>query len=161
MPLRRSSRSLGSALGICAGFALLEGLLSGSDAAARYASMRLPAGSPPFWGWIVIGAGYYAIVFTVLYRLLSLPDAAPRDRTAALGLVFVLMSINALWSLAFFGGKPFAAVLLLAPYDLAALSLLVLLARLDRLAASTFSLYVLYLAYATLWAYRVWQANAI
>ncbi len=64
------------AVGICLGFAVLEGVTVGTDASEIYTSMRLPPFSPPFWAWLIIGVGYYVVcvfVFTV-----SSAEARPR-----------------------------------------------------------------------------------
>ncbi len=147
------------ALAVCIGFALLEGVLAGADVADRYASMRLPAYSPPLWGWLVIGGIYYAICFVVLYRVLRVGERS-RLRPTAVTLTLLMMGINAAWNVVFFGGNLRMAFFAVIPYDIVAVGLLLALLKLDRIAAWSFTPYLLYLAYANLWGYGVWQANA-
>lgn len=146
-------------LAICALGAVLEGAFAGSGVKLRLASLRLPSYAVPFWGWMVIGALYYAICFSVLYRLFLLP--ASSGRTAALALVATFMFVNALWNYFFFRSRNlFHAYLLGLPYCAVAVSLfLLLLLRLDRMAAWFLLPYLLYLVYASAWGYRIWKLN--
>ena len=93
----------------------------------------------PFWGWMVIGALYYVICFTILYRLFLLPPSPARS--AAFTLLGAVMFINALWNYFFFRTRNlFHAYLLGFPYSAIAISLfLVLLLRVDRMAAWCFA----------------------
>jgi tryptophan-rich sensory protein len=143
---------------ICALGAVLEGLFAGRGVKQRLANLRLPSYAVPFWGWMVIGAIYYVICFTILYRLFLLPPAS--GRTAAFVLLGAIMLINALWNYFFFRTRNlFHAYLLGVPYSAIALSLFLLLLRIDRLAAWCFLPYMLYLFYANTWGYRVWKLN--
>lgn len=138
----------------------LEGLCAGGGIRQRLAEVRTPRYVPPLWGWIVIGAFYYAMCFAVLYRLfLIAPDVALRN--GALALVFALMLINALWNYFFFRTRNlFHAFLIGVPYTLVALGLACLLLRLDRVAAYWLAPYLLYLCYASMLGYRMWKLNA-
>ncbi len=158
---RSPSRALLLALAACSGFALLEGALAGADVAEQYASMRLPAYSPPLWGWFVIGGVYYAICFVVLYRVLRIREGS-KLKQAAVTLALLMMGINAAWSVVFFGEHDFRlAFFACIPYDIVAVALFLTLLKLDRFAARSFTPYLLYLVYANVWGYGVWQANAV
>jgi translocator protein len=152
-------RAILYSLAICALGAALEGLFAGTGIRQRLATVRSPSYAVPFWGWMVIGALYYAICFTILYRLFLLPPAAVRS--AAFALVGAIMFINALWNYFFFRtGNLFHAYLLGLPYGAIAISLfLLLLLRVDRLAAWCFLPYILYLFYASIFGYRMWKLN--
>ncbi|HET7239849.1 MAG TPA: TspO/MBR family protein [Gemmatimonadales bacterium] len=138
------------ALAICAGAAVLEGVLAGRGVKQRFLELRVPRLSPPLRIWIAIGAAYYAICFVVLYRLLVLPPNGLR--TAALSLIVMVLLANAFWNYLFFRLRSlrlsFVAGVL---YSLAALGLLTLLFKLDRIAAWCLLPYVLYLSYANWW----------
>src|SRR5437588_2207417 len=154
-----TTRAIIYSLAICALGLLLEGAFAGSGIRKHLASLRLPSYAVPFWGWIVIGALYYLICFSVLYRLFLLPSSPAR--AAAFGLIGAFMLINALWNYYFFRTRNlFHAYLLGLPYGAVAISLfLLLLLRLDRVAAWYLFPYILYLFYANLWGYRVWKLN--
>ena len=144
---------------ICALGAALEGLFAGSGIKHRLATVRSPTYAVPFWGWMVIGALYYVICFTILYRLFLLPPAPVRS--AAFALLGAIMFINALWNYFFFRTRNlFHAYLLGWPYGAIAISLfLLLLLRVDHMAAWCLLPYVIYLLYAGLLGYRMWKLN--
>ena len=152
-------RTIIYSLAICALGAALEGLFAGSGIKQRLANLRLPPYAVPFWAWMAIGALYYVIFFSVLYRLFLLPSSP--GRSVGFALVGAIMFINALWNYFFFRTRNlFHAYLLGLPYGMIAISLfLLLLLRLDRMAAWCLLPYILYLFYGNLWGYRVWKLN--
>lgn len=147
------------AISLCAAAAALEGALAGRGVRERLAELRLPRYSPPLSVWFVIGGLFYAMCFTVLYRLFRLPVSRSRD--VALALIVGMMLMNALWNFAFFRMRAlFLSFLAFLPYVLLAGTLLVLTLALDPIAAWAILLYVLYLIYAIAWGYGVWKRNA-
>ena len=146
------------AIALCAAAAALEGVFAGRGVRQRLAELSLPRYSPPLSVWFVIGGLFYAMCFTVLYRLFRLP--ASRSRDLALALILGMMLMNALWNFAFFRMRaPFLSFVAFLPYALLAVMLLVLTLTLDRIAAWALLPYVLYLVYALAWGYGVWQRN--
>ncbi|HJS42464.1 MAG TPA: tryptophan-rich sensory protein [Gemmatimonadales bacterium] len=147
------------ALLICAGAAALEGALAGRGIRARFAELRLPRFSPPFFVWIFIGGVYYAICFVILYRLVASNRPTPTHNVAFV-LVVVLMAANAAWGLLFFRRKDLrASFLAFLPYGFLTLLLIVTLASIDWISALVLAPYVAYLGYALWWAHRVWLLN--
>ena len=144
---------------ICALGAALEGLFAGRGVKQRLANLRSPSYAVPFWGWMLIGAGYYMICFTILYRLFTLPSSHARN--VAFALLAAMMFINALWNYFFFrAGNFFHAYMLGLPYGGVAFALfLLLLFRVDRMAAGCLAPYIIYLFYANIWSYRIWKLN--
>jgi tryptophan-rich sensory protein len=143
---------------ICLGAAALEGLCAGPGVRGRLGTLRQPAHSPPFAGWVAIGIAYYAICFVVLFRLLRLPPSGPR--TAALVATLALLLGNALWSYAFFRrGRLAAGAAVLTGYASVAVVLEALLMRMDRVAAGGFLVYLLYLVYAVWWLRSLRRLN--
>jgi benzodiazapine receptor len=143
---------------LCAISATLEGILAGRGVEARFADLRLPRYSPPLPVWFVIGAVFYLICFTVLYRLFSLPASGLRD--AALALLVGMMLMNALWNYVFFRVRDlFLSFVAGLPYGLMAVALFALTLKLDRLAALSLLPYILYLGYAGAWGYGLWRLN--
>ena len=146
-------------LGICVASAVLEGVFAGSGIRPRLAGLRAPRFTPPLWTWIVIGLGYYAICFLLLYRLFSLPEETAL-RSVALVLLGVLMFVNAVWNWFFFRTRNLRHAFAIGlPYGIVALVLFFVLLRLDPVAAWWLSPYLVYLLYAGLWGYRVWRLN--
>jgi len=143
----------------CAVSVALEALFAGSGIKARFAELRVPRYAPPLWMWVVIGAFYYVICFTVLYRLLSMPGVVPLRRWAVI-LFSSMMLINALWNYFFFRTRNlFQAFVIGFPYSLIAFVLFPLLLRLDRVAAFCLLPYLFYLIYASTLGYHLWKFN--
>ena len=152
-------RAIIYSLAICALGAALEGVFAGGGIRQRLASVRLPSYAVPFWGWMIIGALYYVICFSILYRLFLLPSSP--GRSVAFALVGAIMFINALWNYFFFRTRNlFHAYLLGVPYGVIALSLFfLLLLRVDHIAAWCLFPYILYLFYAGILGYHMWKLN--
>ena len=151
-------RPLVLTLTICAGAAALEGVLAGRGVKQRFLQLRMPRLSPPLKIWIIIGVAYYVICFVVLYRLLVLSPA--RLRSAALGLILIVLFANAFWNYLFFRLRSLRLSFIVGVlYSLIALRLLTLLHKLDRIAAWGFLLYTVYLLYANWWGYALWRTN--
>lgn len=154
------TRAIIYSLTACAVSVTLEGVFAGSGIRHRLSQLRVPRYAPALWGWVVIGASYYLICFVVLYRLFSISETSP-PRQWALGLLFTLMFINALWNYFFFRTRNlFHAFVIGFPYALIALVLFVLLLHLDRTAAFCLLPYLLYLFYAGAFGYHIWKLNA-
>ena len=154
------TRAIIYAHAVCAVSVTRESLFAGRGIKQRLSQLRVPRYAPPLWGWAVIGACYYLICFVVLYRLFSNSETSPVQQWA-LGLLFALMFINALWNYFFFRTRNlFHAFVIGFPYALVALALFGLLLRLDRIAALCLLPYVLYLFYAGAFGYQIWKLNA-
>ncbi|HEV2805926.1 MAG TPA: tryptophan-rich sensory protein [Chthoniobacterales bacterium] len=142
------------ALLICLAAAALEGALAGSGVRKRLASLRMPAYSPPFPVWLVIGVVYYAICFIVLRRLLT------GGVTVSLVLLVLVLLANAFWSILFFRWRDLrASFIAFIPYAGLVAALVVSLAGWYRPGAVLFLCYCCYLVYAAWWGYRLWVLN--
>lgn len=152
--------SILTSLAVCALAAALEGLLAGRRVKSFLASLRMPTYSPSLLTWSLIGTGYYAICFTLLYRLLRSPYFALER--CALILLGVVMTLNALWNYTFFrmGNLRLSFVLSLL-YGIVSLALIVCLMLIDAIGALVFLPYLLYLAYAYTWSYRLLTLNPL
>lgn len=107
-----------SALGVCVIGAIAEGLTAGKNIKPLFARLRFPPYSAPLWAWYLIGALYYAICFTILYRLFRyIGDTSLWN--IAFVLILVILATNALWNYIFFRAQSlFGALLLGFPYAL-------------------------------------------
>ena len=153
------NRAVFLALTACVVSAMLEGVFAGRGVKEYMASLRMPRFAPSMRVWYVIGALYYIACFVVLYRLI---DKAPPDanRTAAITLTLVLMSINAGWNYIFFRARNLFAVLLTGiAYTLVAFALMACLIWADTIAALVFAPYLVYLVFANFWGYQLWRLN--
>jgi tryptophan-rich sensory protein len=138
--------------------AVAEAFAGGGDVKGKLAALRQPRGAAPLWLWLMIGSVYYAISFTVLVRLFSLP-VSTRSLTA-ITLMLVMMAMNTIWTFTFFRLRSlgFSAFITWLYLPVAA-ALLYVLHSVDRMAFFVFAAYALYLVYGSWWALRVWQLN--
>jgi translocator protein len=143
---------------ICIAAAALEGVLAGSGVRQRLAALRMPAYSPPFPLWLVIGVAYYAICFIVLRHLLA--SLFTPSVVGALALLGLVLLGNALWSVLFFRWRDLhASFIAFIPYAFLIAALVAVLASIYPVGAMLFLCYCVYLAYATWWGYQVWLLN--
>lgn len=107
----------------------------------------------------LIGAAYYGICFTILYRLLASTLPSSKRRVAFI-LALMFMAANAAWGLLFFRRKDLrASFLAFFPYGLVTLLLVLVLTSIDATSAWLLTPYLVYLGYALWWAHRVWVLN--
>src|SRR4051812_28401677 len=89
--------------GVCAAGAGLEGVAAGKGVRHRMNTLVMPAYSPPFKVWVLIGAVYYATFGAMLYRLLLQRPSGMR--TVAICMLVAVLLINAFWNYLFFRMK--------------------------------------------------------
>jgi tryptophan-rich sensory protein len=147
------------ALFICLAAAALEGALAGGGARQRLAQLRMPAYSPPFGLWLLIGLLFYAMCFIVLRHLLANTSFSGPQRLALMLLILVLLA-NALWNVLFFRWRDLrASFIAFIPYLAIVAFLVALLVEVYLFGAILLSCYCIYLIYATRWGYHLWRLN--
>jgi translocator protein len=147
-------------LAICIAAAILEGALTGGRIKERLAELRVPAYSPPFTLWIVIGVAYYLICLLLTVRLLTIKLTA-WPSIAAFSLLMTIMIANGVWGNLFFRMKsPRMSSLFLIPYSACVLLLFRLLWSVDPFSAAILIPYLVYLPYVIRWNYQVARINA-
>jgi tryptophan-rich sensory protein len=139
------------------GGGLLVGALTGPD--AWFASLRKPSFNPPNW--------LFAPVWTVLYVLIAIAGwrvwsrrTGTRADSRALGLWWLQLGLNFLWSPVFFAAHRID--LALAVIALLLLSIIGFMATAwarDRVAALLFAPYALWVAFATALNAAFWMNN--
>ena len=139
--------------------AALEGVLAGNGVRTRLAQLHRPPFSPPFPVWVAIGVLYYAVCFSVAYRLAT-EQPLGASRTVALALLVALVLANAFWNYAFFRKRDLRLTWHVSVgYALLAVALAASLSVVDSLTALCFLPYVLYLPYATWWTRSILVLN--
>ena len=146
-------------IGVCVLAAALEGACAGKNVKSYFATLRSPSYAAPLWVWYIIGVGYYATFFFVLFRILKLhTDSLLKPVT--ISLVVCMMIANALWNYVFFRArKLFLAFLSGSAAPFLDAALLLCLASLDRVTAWSIVPYLLYRVYAVYWGYALWKMN--
>ena len=146
-------------IGICAVAAALEGACAGRNVKGFFSTLRFPRYSAPLWVWYIIGLGYYATFFFILYRILRL-NSPSTLRPVTLGLVMFMMGANAVWNYVFFRArKLFLAFVAGSAAPLFDAGLCICLIELDTLAAWSLVPYLIYRVYAVWWGYGLWKLN--
>jgi benzodiazapine receptor len=154
-----NSYALFISIGVCLLAAALEGACAGNNVKAYFATLRSPSYAPPFFVWIIIGVGYYATFFFILFRALKL-NTDSILKPATLSLVVFMMVANALWNYVFFRARKLSLAFVTgsaAPLFDAALFICLL--RLDKVAAWSLVPYLMYRVYAVYWGYALWKLN--
>jgi tryptophan-rich sensory protein len=125
----------------------------GRDSLEWFRELRRPVGMPSMPVFATVGVGYYAAMGTVLYR-----GQQRGDRTATT-LAVVVLGLNELWNVAFFGRRSprngFLGILLFA-FPVVALRRRV---RDDNLSRRLLDGYAIWLAYDAWWTHRLWHLN--
>ncbi len=143
---------------VCALAAALEGACAGTNVKAFFSTLKFPPYSAPLWVWSIIGGVYYLIFGFVTYRLLRLDGSMPRS--AALALVIVMMTVNALTNYVIFRARNLRLSFIVGcVFPVMDITLLLCLIQLDRLAAWSLVPYLIYRVYAVWWGYALWKLN--
>src|ERR687894_1482516 len=90
------------AVAICVLFALFGTALIGESLGNWYEALDKPWFLIPLWAFGVVGAVYYVLFATVLYRILVHVDDR-RGRATSLALTISVLFLNELWNFGFFG----------------------------------------------------------
>lgn len=124
-----------------------------------YAGLQKPGFTPPNWAFPVAWTLLYAMMAYALWRILSLPESRT-GRAGAIVAFFVQLTLNGLWSFAFFGGRsPLAGLVVIAALIVATLVTIRMFWRLDRAAGLLLVPYLAWVAYATLLNGTIWRLN--
>ena len=143
----------------CFTAAALEGVCAGRNLKSYFAELRWPRYSAPLWVWYIIGGVYYLVFFFVLYRILRI-DRDSTLRSATLGLLLFMMTVNAVWNYVFFRARNlFLAFIGSSLFPIFDLALLVCLLSLDRISALALAPYLLYRIYGVWWGFGLWKLN--
>ena len=133
------------AIGLLIGWAFLPGVW--------YAGLRKPGFTPPNW--------LFGPAWTTLYVLIGIAGARTWERGGlAVGLWFLQMALNFLWSPAFFGAQnPGLGLMVILP--LLAVILVFIRERWnrDRIATLLFVPYALWVAFASALNIGIWWLN--
>lgn len=124
-----------------------------------YAGLAKPSFNPPNWLFGPVWGLLYAMMATAFWRILTMPAATP-GRTSAIAAFLAQMSLNALWSVAFFAGRsPALGLVVILALALAIAATIALFRRLDRPAAWLLVPYLAWVCFAALLNAAIWRLN--
>jgi translocator protein len=139
----------------------LGSTLVGGSLEGWYEALEKPWFLVPLWVFYLIGALYYVIGITVLYRILVHVKEG-RARLTCLSLALGVLLANELWNYAFFGLRSTLAGFVGIALFLVPLTALVFtLYRYERFSARLLSPYYLWVLYDLAWTYELWRLNGV
>ncbi|MGO4572233.1 TspO/MBR family protein [Microvirga sp. 2TAF3] len=124
-----------------------------------YANLVKPGFTPPNWLFGPVWTLLYLMMAYAFWRILSLPKGMP-GRSAAVTAFVLQLTLNALWSWAFFGAQsPLAGLVVIVALIAAITATIRTFWPLDHTAALLFVPYLCWVAYATALNAAVWWLN--
>lgn len=124
-----------------------------------YAGLVKPSFNPPNWIFGPVWSALYALMALSLWRLLT-SEALAAGKRLAIGLFFLQLILNALWSVLFFGlHSPLAGLVDIVPQWLAILATIAVARRIDGLAAACLVPLAVWVAFAGVLNFAIWRLN--
>lgn len=153
------TRPLLVALAACLLFALLGSALVGGSIEDWYMRLEKPGFLVPLWVFYLVGAIYYVMGATVLYRILvHVEDRGAR--LVCLSMALGVLLANELWNYAFFGLRStLAGFVGIALFLVPLTALIAGLYRHERVSAWILSPYYAWVLYDLAWTYELWRLN--
>jgi benzodiazapine receptor len=129
------------AIAICVLFALFGTALIGESLGNWYDALDKPWFLIPLWVFYIVGAVYYVLFATVLYRILAHVDDR-RGRVTSLALTISVLFLNELWNYGFFGlESTLVGFLGMAVFLVPVTALLLTLRKYERFSAGLVAVY--------------------
>ena len=148
------------AVAVCVLFALLGTALVGESLGDWYGALDKPRFLIPLWAFGIVGAIYYVLFATVLYRILVHGDER-RGRVTSLALTVTVLFLNELWNYGFFGlESTLVGFLGMAAFLVPVTALVVALRSHDRSSAALVAFYWIWVLYDLAWTFALWRLNS-
>jgi benzodiazapine receptor len=148
------------AIAICVLFALFGSALVGESLGTWYDTLDKPSFLVPLWVFYIVGAVYYVLFVTVLYRIL-VHVADRRGRATSLALTICVLFLNELWNYGFFGlESTLVGFLGIAVFLIPLTALLFTLSRHDHFSAGLVAAYWIWVLYDLASFYALWKLNS-
>ena len=147
------------AIAICVLFALFGTALIGESLGSWYETLDKPWFLIPLWAFGIIGAVYYVLFATVLYRIFVHVDDR-RGRATSLALTIGVMFLNELWNYGFFGlESTLVGFIGIAVFLIPLTALLSTLRRHEQFSAGLVAVYWIWVLYDLACFYALWRLN--
>jgi tryptophan-rich sensory protein len=148
------------AVAVCALFALFGTALVGESLGDWYGALDKPWFLIPLWAFGIVGAIYYVLFATVLYRILVHVDDR-RGRVTSLALTVTVLLLNELWNIGFFGlESTLVGFLGIAAFLVPVAALAVALRSHERFSAALVAVYWVWVLYDLAWTFALWRMNS-
>jgi len=147
------------AIAICVLFTLFGNALIGESLGTWYETLDKPWFLIPLWAFYIVGAVYYLLFATVLYRILVYVEDRG-GKAASLALTICVLFLNELWNYGFFGLQSTLVGFLGIAVFLAPLTALLLaLRKHERFSAGLVAAYWVWVLYDLAWTFALWRLN--
>ena len=148
------------AIAVCVLFALFGNALIGESLGDWYGALDKPWFLVPPWAFYVVGAVYYLLFATVLYRILTRVDNR-KGRVTSLVLTISVLFLNELWNYLFFGlESTLAGFLSIAVFLVPLTALLFTFRAYERFSARLVAAYCMWVLYDFAWTFALWRRNS-
>ena len=148
------------AVAICVLFALFGTAFIGESLGNWYGALEKPWFLVPLWAFGIVGAIYYVLFATVLYRILVHVDDY-RGRITSLVLTITVLFLNELRYFGFFGLKStLVGFLGMAVFLVPLTALVVALRGYERFSAALVAVYWIWVLYDLAWTFALWRLNS-
>jgi benzodiazapine receptor len=148
------------AIAICVLFTLFGNALIGESLGTWYDTLDKPWFLIPLWAFYIVGAVYYLLFATVLYRILVHVDDR-EGRVTALALAVSVLLLNELWNYVFFGLEcTLAGFLGIVVFLVPLTALVAALRKYERLSAGLVVVYWIWVLYDLTWTFALWRLNS-
>jgi benzodiazapine receptor len=148
------------AIAICVLFTLFGNALIGESLGTWYDTLDKPWFLIPLWAFYIVGAVYYLLFATVLYRILVHVDDR-EGRVTALALAVSVLLLNELWNYVFFGlESTLAGFLGIVVFLVPLTALVAALRKYERLSAGLVVVYWIWVLYDLAWTFALWRLNS-
>jgi translocator protein len=148
------------AIAICVLFTLFGNALIGESLGTWYDTLDKPWFLIPLWAFYIVGAVYYLLFATVLYRILVHVDDR-EGRVTALALAVSVLLLNELWNYVFFGlESTLAGFLGIVVFLVPLTALVAALRKYERLSAGLVVVYWIWVLYDLTWTFALWRLNS-
>jgi tryptophan-rich sensory protein len=149
-----------AAIAICVLFTLFGNALIGESLGTWYETLDKPWFLIPLWAFYIVGAVYYILFATVLYRILVHVQNR-RGRVTALALTVSVLFVNELWNYVFFGlESTLVGFLGIVVFLLPVTALVLALRKYERFSAGLVAIYWIWVLYDFAWTFALWRLNS-
>jgi translocator protein len=143
----------------CVLFALFGAALVGGSLGTWYGALDKPWFLVPLWVFYIVGAVYYVLFATVLYRILVYVEDRG-GKAASLALTICVLFLNELWNYGFFGlQSTLVGFLGIAVFLVPLTALLLALRKHERFSAGLVTAYWVWVLYDLAWTFALWRLN--
>jgi tryptophan-rich sensory protein len=143
----------------CVLFALFGAALADASLGTWYGALDKPWFLVPLWVFYIVGAVYYVLFATVLYRILVYVEDRG-GKAASLALTICVLFLNELWNYGFFGLQSTLVGFLGIAVFLAPLTALLLaLRKHERFSAGLVAADWVWVLYDLAWTFALWRLN--